>query len=68
MKTFEHEVLNFDISSDKLYAKMQDKLREWGQSGFEVVSVVPGSLGFNVVNVFLKREAPDLSTRDGEAA
>jgi hypothetical protein len=48
MKQFEHEVLNFDISTDKKYAVMQQTLREWGDVGFEVISVVPASLGFDV--------------------
>lgn len=68
MKQFEHEVLNFDISTDKKYAGMQQTLREWGEVGFEVISVVPASLGFDVINVFFKREIAEQATGAGEAA
>ncbi len=58
MKTFEHEVLKFDANDKKSFALMQETLREWGASGYEVVSVVGTSLNSSNFTVFLKRERP----------
>ncbi|MBM1222787.1 MULTISPECIES: hypothetical protein [Rhodobacterales] len=59
MKTFENEVLTFDPLSAKSMKSMPEKLREWGQAGFKVVSVVhasaEGRAGSNI-HVFLTRE------------
>ena len=68
MKQFEHEVLNCDSSTDKKYAVMQQTLREWGDVGFEVISVIPASLGFDIVNVFFKREIIEQAIGTSEAA
>lgn len=57
MKRFEHEVLHFNASSPKGYAEMQDTLREWGENGFEVISVTNDSVNSMAFVVFLKREA-----------
>ncbi|MHC0055425.1 hypothetical protein [Actibacterium sp. D379-3] len=60
MKTFENEVLTFDPQSAKSMKSMPDKLREWGEAGFQVVSVVEASAegrgGWNLY-VFLTRES-----------
>lgn len=68
MKQFEHEVLSFDTSTKKSFAKMQETLREWGLSGFEIVSVVTASIGGDVVKIFLKRELQPCKTGNNEAA
>lgn len=60
MKTYENEVMTFDPLSAKSMKSMPEKLREWGQAGFKVVSVVhanaEGRAGSNI-HVFLTRES-----------
>lgn len=52
---FEHEVLSFGTSTKKENAEMRAALKEWGEAGYEVVSVVPVTIGGSVLNIFLKR-------------
>ena len=68
MKRFEHEVLHFNASSPKGYSEMQDTLREWGESGFEVISVTNDSVNSMSFIVFLKREAVEDSATVEDAA
>lgn len=68
MKTFEHEVLTFNASSKKGYAAMQEALREWGEAGFEIVSVTADSVNPMAFTVFLKREVLGISKKKEEAA
>lgn len=56
MKRFNHEVLSFDANGKKEYKAMQDKLRDWGEAGFEIVSVISTSMNGSYFTVFLKRE------------
>lgn len=56
MKKFEHEVLTFDANGKKGHATMQNSLREWGEAGFEIVSVVGTAINSSNFTVFLKRE------------
>lgn len=56
MKQFEHEVLSFDANGKKGYAAMQLTLKEWGEAGYEVVSVVNTAMNGCNFTVFLKRE------------
>ncbi|WP_108816832.1 hypothetical protein [Loktanella sp. Alg231-35] len=66
MKKFEHEVLSFDANGKKEYAAMQATLREWGESGFEIVSVVGTSMNGSDFTVFLKREVNNNADNEGE--
>ncbi len=68
MKRFEHEVLTFETSTKKGIEKMQEKLHEWGQAGFEIVGVAPITVGGSVVTVFLKREVAQNQFKDDEVA
>jgi hypothetical protein len=68
MKSFEHEVLGFDLSTDKGHQDMRQKLQEWGKAGYEIVSVVPSNVGFSSVNIFLKRELDGAQSSESEAA
>ena len=56
MKQFEHEVLSFDASTTKGFAKMQQELQEWGKAGFEIVSAVSGTVSGDIIRIFMKRE------------
>lgn len=56
MKQFEHEVLSFDTSTTKGFAKMQQELQEWGKAGFEIVSAVSGTVSGDIIRIFMKRE------------
>ena len=68
MKQFEHEVLSFNTSNKKGMASMKTALSEWGAAGYEVVSVVPHWPTAGAIDVFLKREASGISTKDEEVA
>ncbi|WP_425041472.1 hypothetical protein [Primorskyibacter sp. S187A] len=68
MKTFEHEVLTYDLSEQGMTAQMKTELAEWGHAGFEVVSVVNSDNYRSVVTVFLKRSKDDESDKSGQAA
>ena len=68
MKTFEHEVLTYDLSEKGMTAQMKTELTEWGHAGFEVVSVVNSDNYRSVVTVFLKRSKDDESDKPGQAA
>ena len=68
MRRFEHEVLTFSVDKAKDFAAMQETLREWGNAGFEIVSVVPGDMHSKSMTVFLKREADETETGKSEAA
>ena len=60
MRRFEHEVLTFSVDKAKGFAAMQETLREWGNAGFEIVSVLDHkNVGINYT-VFMK-------TRNGTA-
>jgi len=63
MMYFEHEVLSFGTGTKKEHAAMRTALKEWGEAGYEVVSVVPVTIGGSVVNIFLKRQ---VVSDDGE--
>ncbi len=56
MKQYEHEVLSFDASTTKGFAKMQQELQEWGKAGFEIVSAVSGTVSGDIIRIFMKRE------------
>lgn len=65
MKKFEHEVLYFDAQNKKSLDEMQQTLREWGEVGFEVVSVVHSNFGLGEnYAIFLKRA---VTTESNEA-
>lgn len=68
MKTFEHEVLTYDLSEQGKTAQMKSELTEWGLAGFEVVSVVNSDNYRSVVTVFLKRSKDEESDKSGQAA
>ena len=66
MKRFEHEVLTFSVDKPKDFTKMQETLREWGDVGFEIVSVLDHkNVGTNYT-VFMKREMNQIN--EDEAA
>lgn len=59
MKRFENEVLSFPVKSNKDFDAMQVKLKQWGQEGFEIVSVVHSLNPHDTYTAFLKREYDD---------
>lgn len=65
---FEHEILTFGTSTKKEMKKMADTLTEWGEAGFEVVSVVSTSMNGSHVTAFLKREVLVEDKDKGKAA
>lgn len=64
MKTFENEVLTFDVSAPKKIAAMQTKLAEYGEAGFAVVSVVEAWPRGGQIVVFLTRENDHFGQED----
>ena len=68
MKQFEHEILTFGTTTKKDYEKMRQSLSEWGEAGFEVVSVVPTAIDGSEVTIFLKREISILTAQSDRAA
>ena len=68
MKTFEHEVLTYDLSEQGMTTQMKSELAEWGLAGFEVVSVVNSDNYRSVVTVFLKRSKDEEGDKSGQAA
>ena len=68
MKTFEHEVRTFNGSNRKGFEAMQKALREWGEAGYEIVSVTNDSLQHQNYVVFFKRERPEEVVSREEAA
>ena len=68
MKKFEHEILSYDLSKKGEYETMRAALKEWGEAGYEIVSVVnPDNITSNVA-VFLKREVQSSSGLEGADA
>jgi hypothetical protein len=67
MKRFEHEVLVFEMRTDKQATRMKETLREWGLAGFEIVSVTQFA-ETSPLTVFLKRELPEGVSAKEEAA
>lgn len=57
MKTFEHEVLDFDLQKKGQHEAMSKALSELGADGFEVVAVVPHGEYNLQITIFLKRQA-----------
>lgn len=56
MKTFEHEVLNFNTSNRKGQEAMKEALRKWGTAGYELISATPDMSQPQGYTLFLKRE------------
>lgn len=68
MRAFEHEVLDFDVREADGLEAMKRTLREWGEAGFEIVSVLPISRDADMTRVFLKREVSPDRSREGEVS
>lgn len=68
MKRFEHEVLTFSVNKAKDFEAMQKQLREWGDAGFEIISVIAGDMHSKSMTVFLKREVVEGCLAEEEAA
>lgn len=56
MKTFENEVLDFDLTKKGQHEAMAKALTEWGAAGFELVAVVACGEFSLQIKVFFKRE------------
>ena len=54
MKTFEYDVLFFQVKKQKDYGEMRKILNERGAEGWEVITAEAGDYGYTI---FLKREA-----------
>lgn len=65
---FEHEIFTFGTRSKKDVAEMRATIKEWGDVGYEVVSVVPASIDGSTVCVFLKRKVVIEDQDEGKAA
>ena len=54
MKTFEYEILFFQVKKQKDYDAMRSALNERGAEGWEVITAEAGDYGYTT---FLKRES-----------
>ena len=54
MKTFEYEILFFQVKKQKDYDAMRSALNERGAEGWEVITAEAGDYGYTI---FLKRES-----------
>ena len=54
MKTFEYDILFFQVKKQKDYDAMRSVLNERGAEGWEVITAEAGDYGYTT---FLKREA-----------
>jgi len=53
MKTFEYDILSFQVKKQKDYDAMRSSLNERGSEGWEVITAEAGDYGYTT---FLKRE------------
>ncbi|THF70011.1 MAG: hypothetical protein E8G75_12710 [Sulfitobacter sp. SK025] len=53
MKTFEYDILSFEVKKQKDYDAMRNALNERGADGWEVITAEAGDYGYTT---FLKRE------------
>ncbi|MEQ6204810.1 hypothetical protein ABMC88_17340 [Sulfitobacter sp. HNIBRBA2951] len=56
MKTFEYDILFFQVKKQKDYDVMRSALNERGADGWEVITAEAGDYGYTT---FLKRETAD---------
>ena len=56
MKTFEYDILFFQVKKQKDYDAMRSALNERGAEGWEVITAEAGDYGYTT---FLKRETAD---------
>ncbi|MFC3612982.1 hypothetical protein ACFORG_04355 [Lutimaribacter marinistellae] len=56
MKTFEYDILFFQVKKQKDYDAMRSALNERGAEGWEVITAEAGDYGYTA---FLKRETTD---------
>jgi hypothetical protein len=54
MKTFEYDILFFQVKKQKDYGEMRRVLNERGAEGWEVITAEAGDYGYTI---FLKRES-----------
>ena len=57
MKTFEYDILFFQVKKQKDYDAMRSTLNERGAEGWEVITAEAGDYGYTT---FLKRETADM--------
>ncbi len=57
MKTFEYDILFFQLKKQKDYKVMRSALNERGAEGWEVITAEAGDYGYTM---FLKRQTVDI--------
>ena len=57
MRTFEYDILFFQVKKQKDYDAMRSALNERGAEGWEVITAEAGDYGYTT---FLKRETADM--------